>query len=210
MATFDWQTEYHRYRRYFTDLGRFYQTKKARTYVGIILSILTITFFVIFAIKPTLTTIAQLIKQTKDQKLVVVALEKKIANLSQAQNEYLTVESDLYLVDEALPQEPQVPLLIKQLETLAYQNNVNIGRLRINEVDLKKTGSPKTEKQPLSFSFAAFGNYSNLKAFLSSLSSLRRIILVESFSFQKGIVEKSGLSLNLAAKAWFLEKNEKN
>jgi Tfp pilus assembly protein PilO len=206
MATFDWQTEYHRYRRYFTDLGRFYQTKKARTYVGIILSILTITFFVIFAIKPTLTTIAQLIKQTKDQKLVVVALEKKIANLSQAQNEYLAVESDLYLVDEALPQEPQVPLLIKQLETLAYQSGVSIGRLRINEVDLKKTGSTKIEKQPLSFSFAAFGNYSNLKTFLSSLSSLRTIILVESFSFQKGTVEKSGLSLNLAAKAWFLEK----
>jgi len=206
MAIFDWQTEYHRYRRYFTDLGRFYQTKKARTYVGIILSILTVTFFVIFAIKPTLVTIAQLIKQTKDQKLVVGELEKKITSLSQAQNEYLAVESDLYLVDEALPQEPKVPLLIKQLETLAYQSDVNIGRLRINEVDLKKTGSAKTEKQPLSFSFAAFGNYSNLKAFLSSLSSLRRIILVESFSFQKGIVEKSGLSLNLAAKAWFLEK----
>ena len=96
--------------------------------------------------------------------------------------------------------------MIKQLETLAYQSGVNIGRLRINEVDLKKTGSPKTEKQPLSFSFAAFGDYSNLKAFLSSSSNLRRIILVESFSFQKGTEEKAGLSLNLMAKAWFLEK----
>ncbi|MCX6724676.1 MAG: type 4a pilus biogenesis protein PilO [Candidatus Shapirobacteria bacterium] len=206
MATFDWQTEYHRYRRYFTDLGRFYQTKKARTYVGIILSILTVTFFVIFAIKPALATIAQLIKQTKDQKLVVGELEKKITSLSQAQNEYLAVESDLYLVDEALPQESQVPLLIKQLETLAYQSGVDIGRLRINEVDLKKTDSPKTEKQPLSFNFTALGSYANLKNFLSSLSTLRRIILVESFSFQKGTDEKSGLSLNLAAKAWFLEK----
>lgn len=206
MATFDWQTEYHRYRRYFTDLGRFYQTKKARAYVGIILSILTVTFFVIFAIKPALATIAQLIKQTKDQKLVVGELEKKITSLSQAQNEYLVVESDLYLVDEALPQEPQVPLLIKQLETLAYQSGVDIGRLRINEVDLKKTDSPKTEKQSLSFNFTAFGNYANLKNFLSSLSTLRRIILVESFSFQKGTDEKSGLSLNLTAKAWFLEK----
>lgn len=206
MATFDWQTEYHRYRRYFTDLGRFYQMKKPRVYTGIILSILTVIFFVIFAIKPTLTTITQLIKQTKDQRLVATELEKKISSLSQAQNEYLTIESDLYLVDEALPQDPQVPLLIKQLETLAYQSGVGISRLRLNEVELKKTGSLKTEKQPLSFSFTAFGNYANLKNFLSSLSTLRRIILVESFSFQKGTGEKSGLSLNLAAKAWFLEK----
>ena len=206
MATFDWQTEYHRYRRYFTDLSRFYQTKKSRVYTGIILSLLTIAFFVIFAIKPTLTVITQLIRQTKDQKLVTTELEKKISNLSQTQNEYLTVESDLHLVYEALPQDPQATLLIKQLETLAYQSGVGIGRLRLNEVELKKTGFPKTEKQPLNFSFAAFGNYTNLKNFLSSLSTLRRIILVESFSFQKGTGEKSGLSLNLVAKAWFLEK----
>lgn len=206
MATFDWQTEYHRYRRYFTDLSRFYQTKKSRVYTGIILSLLTIAFFVIFAIKPTLTVITQLIRQTKDQKLVTTELEKKISNLSQTQNEYLTVEYDLHLVDEALPQDPQATLLIKQLETLAYQSGVGIGRLRLNEVELKKTGFPKTEKQPLNFSFAAFGNYTNLKNFLSSLSTLRRIILVESFSFQKGTGEKSGLSLNLVAKAWFLEK----
>ena len=206
MATFDWQTEYHRYRRYFTDLSRFYQKKKSRVYTGIILSLLTIAFFVIFAIKPTLTVITQLIRQTKDQKLVTTELEKKISNLSQTQNEYLTVESDLHLVDEALPQDPQATLLIKQLETLAYQSGVGIGRLRLNEVELKKTGFPKTEKQPLNFSFAAFGNYTNLKNFLSSLSTLRRIILVESFSFQKGTGEKSGLSLNLVAKAWFLEK----
>ena len=206
MATFDWQTEYHRYRRYFTDLGRFHQTKKTRVYTGIILSLLTVTFFVIFAIKPTLTTITQLVKQTKDQKLVVSELEKKIVSLSQAQNEYLAVESDLYLVDQALPQEPEAPLLIKQLETLAYQSGVNISRLRLSEVNLKKTDTPKTEKQSLSFNFTAFGNYANLKNFLSSLSSLRRIIIVESFSFQKSTGEKAGLSLNLMAKAWFLEK----
>jgi Tfp pilus assembly protein PilO len=207
MANFDWQTEYHRYRRYFTDLSRFYQSKKAKTYLGIILSLLTTTFFVVFAIKPTLVTITQLVRQIKDQKLVEASLEKKINSLAQAQNEYLAIESELYLLDEALPQEPQASLLLKQLETLASQKNVNIKRLKINEFELKKTGSHKSEKQPLTFTFTAIGDYPNLKAFLSSLADLRRIVLVESFSFQKkGTGEKTELSLNLVAKAWFLEK----
>jgi len=207
MANFDWQTEYHRYHRYFTDLSRFYQSKKAKTYLGIILSLLTTTFFVVFAIKPTLVTIAQLIKQTKDQKEVEASLEKKINSLSQAQNEYLAVEPNLSLLEDALPQEPQAPLLIKQLEALASQNNVSIDRLRINEFNLKKNSPPQSEKQPLTFSFAAIGDYANLKAFLSSLANLRRIVLVESFSFQKkGVGEKTVLSLNLIAKAWSLEK----
>ena len=109
MATFDWQTEYHRYRRYFTDLGRFHQTKKTRVYTGIILSLLTVTFFIIFAIKPTLTTITQLVKQTKDQKLVVGELEKKIASLSQAQNEYLAVESDYIWLMKLYLKNPKFP-----------------------------------------------------------------------------------------------------
>jgi len=206
MATFDWQTEYHRYQRYFTNLSHFYQTKKSRTYTGIILSLITVIFFIVFAIKPTLVTISQLIKQRKDQRSVVSALEKKITNLSQAQNEYLLVEPDLYLLDQALPQEPQAPLLVKQIETLSRQSGVTIGRLRLSEITLQKTGSSKTDKQFFTFNFSAFGDYSNLRNFLDSLSGLRRIVLVESFSFQKGTGENSNLSLNLTAKAWFLEK----
>jgi len=203
---FDWQTEYHRYQRYFIDLPRFYQSKKARVYTGIILSLVTIIFFVIFAIKPTLVTITQLFKQRKDQRIVADVLEKKITNLSQAQNEYLSIEPDLPIIDQALPQEPQATLLVKQIETLAHQSNVTISRLRLSEVHLEQTGLPKTEKQPLAFNFSAFGDYANLKIFLTSLFNLRRIVLVESFSFQKGIGENVNLSLNLTAKAWFLEK----
>ncbi len=206
MPTFDWQTEYHRYQRYFTDLSRFYQTKKARVYTGIILSLVTVIFFIIFAIKPTLTTIAQLLRQIKDQQKVVTELEKKITNLAQAQTEYLAVEPDLYLVDQALPQEPQVTLLIKQLETLAYQNEVKIDRLRFNEVDLAKKATTKTEKQAINFNLSVSGDYANLKNFLTSLSTLRRLIVVENFSFQKGSIETPSLSLNLVAEAWFLEK----
>jgi Tfp pilus assembly protein PilO len=206
MAVFDWQTEYHRYQRYFINLPRFYQNKKARVYTGIILSMVTIIFFVIFAIKPTLVTITQLFKQRRDQQTVVDTLGKKITSLSQAQNEYLAVESDLPIIDQALPQEPQATLLVKQIETLAHQSNVTIGRLRLSEVSLERTGSPKTEKQSLAFSFSAFGDYANLKNFLTSLFNLRRIVLVEGFSFQKGLSENGKLSLNLTAKAWFLEK----
>jgi len=206
MAAFDWQTEYHRYQRYFIDLPRFYQSKKTRVYTGIILSIVTIIFFVIFAIKPTLITITQLFKQRKDQQTVADVLAKKITNLSQAQNEYLSIEPDLPIIDQSLPQEPQATLLVKQIETLARQSNVNISRLRLSEVPLEQIGLPKTEKQPLVFNFSAFGDYANLKNFLTSLFNLRRIVSVESFSFQKGIGENVNLSLNLTAQAWFLEK----
>jgi len=206
MADFNWQTEYHRYRRYFTDLTKFYQHKKARTYTAIILSLLTVTFFIFFAIRPTLKTIAQLIRETKDQKTVATELEKKINNLSEAQKNYLVVEPELNLVEETLPQKAEVTLLTKQIETLARQSGVAIVNLRFSEVNLTEKQTGKQEKQEVKFSFNVLGDYLNLKNFLKSLMSLRRLVLVESFSFQTGKGEGNILSLNLNGQAWFLTK----
>lgn len=206
MADFNWQTEYHRYRRYFTDLSKFYQKKKARVYVEIILSLLAVTFFISFAIRPTFKTIAQLIRETKDQKTVAAELEKKINNLSEAQRNYLTIEPELVLIEEALPQKAEVTLLAKQIETLAHRSGIAIVNLRFTEVNLTENQTGKQEKQEVKFSFNALGDYLNLKNFLRDLMSLRRIVLVKAFSFQTGKSEGNILSLNLNGQAWFLNQ----
>jgi Tfp pilus assembly protein PilO len=206
MADFNWQTEYHRYHRYFTDLSHFYQNKKGRVYTGIILSLLTITFFIFFAIRPTLKTIAQLIRQTKDQRIVSSELEKKINNLSESQKNYLVIEPNLFLIEEALPQKAEIALLTKQLETLAHQSGIAIVNLRFTEVSLAGNQNSKEEKQEIKFVFNALGDYSNLKSFLRNLTSLRRIVIIEAFSFQTNKSDGNILSLNLNGQAWFLTK----
>ena len=206
MANFNWQTEYHRYRRYFTDLSKFHQHKKYRAYTGVILSLLTVTFFIFFAIRPTFKTIAQLMRQVKDQKNISAELEKKINNLSEAQKNYLVIESELNLVEDALPQKAEIILLAKQIEALARQSGIVIVNLRFNDINLVESQKREEEKQDIKFSFNALGNYPDLKNFLRDLMSLRRIVLVEAFSFQTGKSEGNILSLNLNGQAWFLTK----
>ena len=206
MANFNWQTEYHRYRRYFTDLSKFHQHKKYRAYTRVILSLLTVTFFIFFAIRPTFKTIAQLMRQVKDQKNISAELEKKINNLSEAQKNYLVIESELNLVEDALPQKAEIILLAKQIEALARQSGIVIVNLRFNDINLVESQKREEEKQDIKFSFNALGNYPDLKNFLRDLMSLRRIVLVEAFSFQTGKSEGNILSLNLNGQAWFLTK----
>lgn len=215
---FSWQIEYHRYREYFANLGRFYQQKKARTYAGIIFSILTVAFFLLFAIKPTVTTIAALLKQIKDQKLVAEKLQIKINALQEAQNEYLVVESNLHLVDEALPIDPSVSALAKQIEALSRNSSVSLKTIRYNQAPLmgeEDSGvGVQKEKKPnqaisVSFNLAVSGDYLSLKNFLQSLSSLRRTILVQSLSFKTGKTEDQALVLNLNAQAHYLKPSEK-
>lgn len=206
MTNLSLKNQSHSYSRYFVDLGKIYQTKKGRVYTGIIFSLITIIFFIIFAIRPTLITIAQLIKQTKDQKLVITELDKKINNLAEAQNNYLTVSDDLNLIEEALPPKANLPLLARQIEVLARQAGINIVNLRFNNINLLQTNGVKGEKVEILFSFNGLGDYQNLKNFLSSLTSLRRVILIQAFSFQSGKEGSNILSLNINGKAWFMEK----
>ena len=203
---FNWQTEFHRYRRYFVDIGQFYRQKKVRVYTEIVLSILTTTFFLFFAIKPTLVTITGLIREIKDKKLVSQKLEEKINSLNAAQQEYSTVQSELYLVDQALPKDSQIFLLMKQLETLAFKSGVSLEALQYSPVNLK---GEVEEKKPstVDFKIVLAGSYENLRNFLISLIKLRRVIILDGFGF-KTKKAGEGLSLSINAKAYFLKEEK--
>ncbi len=205
----DWQTEYHRYRRYFVNINQFYRQKKVRAYTGIVLSIFAVSFFIFFAIKPTLVTIASLMKEIDDKRVITEKLETKINALASAQREYQNVESDLYLVDQALPRDSQVSLFIKQLEALARKSEVAIDGIQINQVPLKEKSASTDSSQSVNFSIAASGSYQNLVSYLQTVSSLRRIITIESFAIKTTKDEEDKtLGLTLNAKAFFLEGDQ--
>lgn len=198
---------YHRYRRYVSGVGVLYKKKKARVYTGIILSIFTIAFFGFFAIRPTLVTIGGLLKEIKDKREVVAQMDQKINNLNKAQTNYTRIEKDLDLVNESLPLDPDLPILIKQLESLARLSSVAIESVRFEKTNLQ--GEIETEEgQASGFSVTLVGDYKNLKDFLSSLDTLRRIISVKSFGFTSKTEEEIQLLiLSISAEAHYLTRD---
>jgi len=201
---FNWQTELYRYRRYFTDIRRFYRLKKVRVYTEIVLSILTVSFFLFFAIKPTVITITGLIKEINDKKMVVQKLEEKISNLNLAQQEYLLVQNDLYLVDQTLPEDPQISVLVRQIEGLCSKTGVSLEGVQYSPLDIKSKIF-KNEPQPIEIKLVVSGDYQNLKNFLYSLDNFRRIFKIDSFGF-KTSKEGEKLTLSISGKTFYLQK----
>lgn len=200
------RVNYRQYKRYFVDIGRLYKIKKVRVYTEIVFSLAAVSFFLAFAIKPTLVTITELITTIKDQRLVVDQLQNKINALGIAQSEYNLISNDLYLVDEALPKNSQVSTLVKQIEALALQSGVTLGSMKFDPVTLKEAGAGLKE---IGFSLTISGDYQNLKLFLHQLNSLRRVIGVETFSFKIKKAESQVLTLGISGKAYYLSANEK-
>lgn len=200
----------HQYRRFKVDLSAFYQNKKVRTYASVVLTIGTVAFFLLFAIRPTIITIAKLTREIKDNKTVIDGLDRKIESLNSAQIEYQRIKNQLSLIDEALPLEPDLGLLVRQLEALARKDSVSLVSLQFSPSILVEAAPEKNggvtnldgKTSELGFSLSATGDYDRLTSFAKKLTELRRIVKIEAYALDKDKSEK--MTLVLKAQAYYL------
>jgi len=212
---FNPRIEYHRYRRYLVDLHNLSQNKMVVVYTGFTLTLLTIAFFGLFALKPTITTIASLIQEQQGKKELDRKLQAKINALNAAQTNYHLAEEFFPLIEEALPTEPLVQQLVYQLETLAQNEGLSIMSLGVEPVVLigetKRQGKEKFEElNTLSFSLLLRGEFNNLSKFISDLEKLRRIAAIDSLTLsQKETEGGKAMILNLSGRVYFLPKDKR-
>jgi Tfp pilus assembly protein PilO len=206
---FNWKKEYYRYHRYFFGLQKAAQAPKIRSFAWLSLTIFTICFFLIVAIRPTLVTIAKLNREIKDEKEANRKMQIKINSIIAAQDEYAKNLDNLPLLDEALPDRSEFPRLAYFIEKLAIDNNLSLKSLgfdRIGRIEKKITkGEIPSNTTPLDFSVNVSGSYSDLKAFLTQLENSRRIVNINQASFSQIKKEDNWeLVLYISGQALFL------
>ncbi|MEK7502217.1 MAG: type 4a pilus biogenesis protein PilO [Patescibacteria group bacterium] len=179
--------------------------EKTKKYSSIIFSLISLSFFGIFAINPTLSTIAKLRKELSDTKFVDEQLVKKIANLSSLAEKYNIVEKDIPIVLEAVPKNPQVPLLMAQIQAVAKESGVEIINLQSFEVDVPGSSNNQKKYSAFSFSTGVQGNYENLTNFISTLSSMKRVISLDTLSINRKDNQPGILELDIKGMAYFKE-----
>lgn len=205
---FNWKTEYYRYHQYFFDIQKKARAPKTRSFIWLSLTIFTISFFMIVAIKPTLVTIAKLNREINDKKEASLKLQEKINSIVAAQQEFSTNIDNLFLLDEALPEKSEFPRLASFFEQSANTNQVALQSLNFEKIgDFKTSAALNTPGLPhsLSFSVGISGEYSKLKNFLLSLESSRRIVKIQSVSFNQIKKENSFELLLIISGVTFFE-----
>ena len=179
-----------------------FKKEKTQQFVTVVFTFVALTFFALFAINPTLSTIAKLKKELKDDQFVEQQLKQKIANLQSLQNEYGEVEKDLEVVLKAIPENPDAPILVADIQGFAVSENVNLTGTQVFEVEVSKADTPLGYSSFV-FSLTAEGSYENLYNFIEKLSRMRRIISFESISLTKTSSDNSNLVLNLKGNSFF-------
>lgn len=177
-------TSYRSYRRIITPALK---TKKAKAYGMLILSLLTASFFIIFAIRPTVTTIAKLRKEIQDNQSVEKQFTEKINTLAALDQIYKEVEGDLVSVEAVLPSQPNFEDLLSLIENAAAGHQLGISSIQFKSVDLvnPKTKQGNAKVNQISFQITLTGRYQNLVSELSSLNKASRLITIDSLQIKK-------------------------
>lgn len=173
-------------------VNQFYNQPVARVSFELVITVVVVMFFALFAIRPTLVTMSDLIKEIDDKKQLNSALGQKISALSTAQGQYLSLQSRLGLLDQAIPNKPELLDSLKIIEKIASDRRVAIKTLDVVDfpsIQAADTASDAASivtqptRQNLTINLTASGDYPTIKQFINDLQQSRRKIVVSLMSF---------------------------
>jgi Tfp pilus assembly protein PilO len=212
-----WKKDYLRYKELFLKLLVVYKKRNdVRMFLEIILSLVTITIFSVFALRPTLLTISQLIKDNKEKQETVNKMKQKIKNIQLAQQKYESYSDKISIIEQAVPNTPTPESLLRQIQGIAFKNFVNVVGSSVNEVALIGTDTKKSKDEiknlpegvkSLTFSVNVSGPYLSLYQFLSDLENSRRPIVINSvniISLKED--EQSFIVMSISGQTPFIKK----
>lgn len=180
----------------------FYQKPIARVSIELILSVLIVILFAVFAIRPTLITMAELVKEIEDKKELSEQMNLKLASLATAQEQYTLHQSQFYLLEEAIPRRLDVVKSLKKLEKLAGEEQLVINTMSISTMP----GAVKEEsltnnfkdyqREFLPINIEVIGSYLQIREFVKKIMNIRQVIIVDQVVVER-MTETDNLSATL-------------
>lgn len=141
-----------------------------------------ITFFLIFAIRPTFFTISSLIGEIKAKETSSKLMRVKINNLIQAQDNFALVQERYQIINSSLPDKYSFSTLYDQLQSSARQSTFSVEALNfsLSQKDALPSFEAAKKYQITLSSPTPFASFVN---FVEFISQNRRLIDISNLSF---------------------------
>ncbi len=196
-----------RYSQYIKPLTQsaLFKNKAVRSYSPYFFSILTATILIMFAIKPTISTILNLQKDIQNHQETLNKLKEKSKNITQAKQslEQLSPTTRAKITG-SVPANAAVATIVTSLKGSIPKNASAASVIQLQPVPLTPASiSPLPELDLVRFTFNMEGNF---EIFLSTLGNIKiapRSISIDSVTISKQTEGATIMSMN--GKAYFLK-----
>lgn len=193
--------------RYFTYIRPIIRSKFAKTYSSLIFSLITISIFSYYAIRPTVTTILSLQKSIGEQTQVLNTLKEKVNNLVAGKRNYENIDPSVKTkLENLIPDNPSLPDLINSLTFAALSSEASISGLQIQPVQIENKNlvlSKNAQVKQVDFTFNIQSNFVNLMKLLTALKRTDRLVTISTVNFVQPI--EGDLVMSVTGKAYYIK-----
>lgn len=207
----------YRYNKYFKKISDSYASKpETKNGINVLLSATLIVFFALFALRPTIITIADLLSKIKTQNEISTQLNTKINNLQKAKNVWTQEQNNIALLNQAFPKTAQPVQFLQLVEGFIAKHDLTIDSLTLDNIAVFGETVTKSDgvkgkvdnTNSIKVSISVHGKYDNLMAFLKDSENLRRIIEFTSVTFgdTRDTNTSGNLSLTILGNTSYLRK----
>lgn len=210
-------------------IRKYREREEVWKYTEVSLTLFAIAFFVVFAIRPAAIAISGLVGEIKEKEKISLQMKKKINSIIAAQEEYALYQQRVSLLDSFLPSNLNVAQGLTQVIGAAGETRVSAKGVSVSEFELnsqviardRTSKGSRDQKQPSSkeqsqlreikFNFDGFGEYPDLKEFLSYLVKTRRWIEISQYQIASNQKEneESNLKVTINGKLYFWSTERK-
>ncbi len=149
--------------------------------VEIATTLVFISFFIVVAIKPTMSAISALLGEIKSKEILSKSMKTKITQVMKAQDQFSQIQERYLVVNSALPDSPEYVQASTQILGAAQESQVLIDKLQF-EVDSNKSTDQKTpvntNLKDYTSNFGVYSNFNSGVKFLSTLYQNRRLFKI--------------------------------
>ncbi|MBP6989526.1 hypothetical protein KBB48_02000 [Candidatus Shapirobacteria bacterium] len=158
-----------------------------------------ISFFIFFAIKPTVLTISALIGEIRSKELLSTELKSKINDVIVAQDLFSQVQEKYSLIESSLPSSPKFSQLVVQLNGASSEQQINLDTLSFS-----------VDNRLFTTSISTASSFPAALGLVAQLSNNRRLMEISGVNLSIGKnSENKQINFNLPISIYYWPTNAK-
>lgn len=155
-----------------------YSKEENWQYLEVIITLFTVIFFLVFAVRPAVITIFDLIGEINEKRVLTQRMQNKIDTIVVAQEEFAFVQQRRDVLESYLPFDFGISQGIVQVAGASQDNNLVFSQMNLSGVEM---ADPLADLSGLEFTFSTDGDYEELKNLMERLNQVRRWIDIDSY-----------------------------
>jgi len=168
------------------DIEQFYNKPITRVSFEVIISIVTVILFALFALRPTLLTMSDLLREIEEKRELDEKLGQKISSLATAQSEYSTYRAQIQALDQAILRESSLEEVAYYLESVLLESGLTVQRLSFGQIPVQTSAVAENPSQPVLTKYQVQivldGDLPAFRAFLERIEKVKPLFSVNGWS----------------------------